>query len=79
MLKKITELYNHNNLNYTLKNISNSNWIRSLIPYLKNDKKNTDEKINFLLLKKIGQADKPNKFKISLSDLRKYCKTISQY
>ena len=42
-------------------------------------KKNTDEKINFLLLKKIGQADKPNRFKISLSDLRKYCKTISQY
>ena len=79
VLNKITELYNHNNLNYTLKNISNSNWIRSLIPYLKNDKKNTDEKINFLLLKKIGQADKPNKFKISLSDLRKYCKTISQY
>ena len=79
VLNKITELYNHNNLNYTLKNISNSNWIKSLIPYLKNDKKNTDEKINFLLLKKIGQADKPNKFKISLSDLRKYCKTISQY
>ena len=79
VLNKITEIYNHNNLNYTLKNISNFNWIRSLIPYLKNDKKNTDEKINFLLLKKIGQADKPNKFKISLSDLRKYCKTISQY
>ncbi len=79
VLNKITELYNRNNLNYTLKNISNSNWIKSLIPFLKNDKKNTDEKINFLLLKKIGQADKPNKFKISVKDLRKYCKTISQY
>ena len=79
VLSKITELYNNNNLNYTLKNIYSSNWIKSLIPFLKNDKKNTDEKVNFLLLKKIGQADKPNKFKISLVDLRRYCKTISQY
>ena len=46
---------------------------------LKQDKKNDDEKINFLLLKKIGMADSPNKFRISTSDLKKYCKTISQY
>ena len=62
-----------------IKNISNYNWVKSLIPFLKNDKKNNDEKINFLLLKKIGQTDKPNKFKISTKDLLKYCKTISQY
>ena len=42
-------------------------------------KKNTDEKINFLLLKKIGQADKPNKFKISIANLKKYFEIISQY
>ena len=78
-LKKVRDLYSENNLLYTLKNISNPRWIRSLIPYLKNDKKNDDEKINFLLLKKIGQTDKPNNFKISTVQLNKYCKTMSQY
>ena len=78
-LKEVSKLYIDNNLDYTLKNISNSNWIKSLIPFLRNDKKNSDEKINFLLLKKIGQAEKPNKSKISSKDLVTYCKTISQY
>ena len=78
-LKKVHNLYKDNNLTYTLNKISNVNWVRSLIPFLKQDKKNDDEKINFLLLKKIGMADSPNKFRISTSDLKKYCKTISQY
>ena len=78
-LKKVSDIYKKNNLNYTLKNISNANWIKNLIPFLKHDKKNDDEKINFLLLKKIGLTDLPNKFKISNSELKKYCKTISQY
>jgi 3-dehydroquinate synthase/shikimate kinase/3-dehydroquinate synthase len=78
-LNKVINLYAKNNLIYTLKNISKFNWLKSLIPFLKNDKKNTDEKINFLLLKKIGQADNPNKFKISSNEFLKYCKTISQY
>ena len=79
ILNTVTKLYAKNNLTYTLKKISNPKWIKSLIPYLKNDKKNVDEKINFLLLKKIGQADKPNKFKISISNLKNYFDTISQY
>ena len=78
-LNKVLDLYSENNLTYTLKNISNPNWIKSLIPYLKNDKKNNDDKINFLLLKKIGKTDKPNKFKISTVKLKKYCETISRY
>ena len=78
-LHEVMKLYADNNLNYTLKSIYNPNWIKSLIPYLKNDKKNVDEKINFLLLKKIGQTDRPNRFKISLPALRKYCEIISRY
>ena len=78
-LKRVNDLYNKNNLTYTLKNISNEKWIKSLIPHLKHDKKNNDDKINFLLLKKIGKTDLPNKFKISTEKLKKYCKTIAQY
>ena len=78
-LDEIISLYKKNNLMYTLKNISDPKWIKGLIPYLSQDKKNDDEKINFLLLKKIGKTDLPNKFKISTKELRKYCKIIAQY
>ena len=79
ILKIIKDLYIKNNLTYTLKNVSKIKWIKSLIPFLKNDKKNNDERINFLLLKTIGKTDLPNKFKISSSELKKYCKFIFQY
>ncbi len=79
VLKRITDLYKKNNLVYTLNNISNEKWITSLIPFLKQDKKNDDEKINFLLLKEIGKTGLPNKFKISTSQIKKYCKAISLY
>ena len=78
-LKQVMSLYEKNNLTYTLKNIDSSKWIEGLIPFLKQDKKNNDEKINFLLLKRIGKTDLPNKFKISTTELKKYCNTISQY
>ena len=42
-------------------------------------KKNNDEKINFLLLNKIGKTELPNKFKISIKNLEKYSKAIAQY
>ena len=70
-LKEVMYLYKKNNLLYTLKEISKPTWIRSLIPFLKNDKKNDDEKINFLLLKQIGKTSLPNKFKISTKELKK--------
>ena len=55
------------------------NSINKLIPYLKNDKKNNDNKINFILLKKIGKTTLPNKYKISLNNLKKISKTIAKY
>ena len=79
VLKRILKIYSTNNLAYVLKNNSSYKWIKSLIPYLKNDKKNNDEKINFLLLNRIGKTELPNKFKISIKNLEKYSKTIAQY
>ena len=35
------------------------------------DKKNNDNKINLILLKKIGQTTEPNKFKVSRAELKK--------
>ena len=55
------------------------NLINKLIPFLKNDKKNEDEKINFILLKNIGTTTQPNKNKISIKNLKQNVKKITQY
>ena len=76
--EEIKNIYDNNNLSYTYKNYLNFNAINSLIPYLKNDKKNNDDKINFILVEKIGKTSLPNKNKISLSGLKLLSKSISQ-
>ena len=62
----------------TFKKYSKQNSITKLIPYLKNDKKNNDNKINFILLKTIGKTALPNKSKISIDNLKKLSKAISE-
>ena len=79
IVDEIKQIYNTNNLDYTYKKYSNQNEIKSLIPYLKNDKKNNDNNINFILLKKIGNTALPNKHKISLTNLKKLSKSIALY
>ena len=76
---KIKEIYKNNNLNYTLKKYNNSKEIFNLIPFLKNDKKNNDDEVNFILLKKIGKTALPNKYKISIRELKSNIKQFIQY
>ena len=78
-LDKIKEIYELNELNYTFKKYINIKEINNLIPYLKNDKKNNDEKINFILLKKLGKTTMPNKYKIPLKELKSKVKYFSRY
>ena len=78
-IDEIKQIYDENNLSYTYKKYSNQNSVDNLIPFLKNDKKNNDDKINFILLKKIGQTALPNKYKISLKNLKEISKSIAQY
>ncbi len=79
VLREIEKIYYENNLGYTIKRFSSRNKIKTIIPYLKNDKKNNDNKINFILLKNIGKTTLPNKFKMSLENVRKLSNSISQY
>ncbi len=71
VLNDIMKIYKENGLDYTFKKYSKFKEIKNLIPYLKNDKKNNDSKINFILLKKIGKTAMPNEYKISPSQLKK--------
>ena len=66
------------NLKYTFKKYNNTKSIVSLIPFFKNDKKNDDDRINFILLKRIGRTTVPGKFKISTQNLKKQSKSIAQ-
>ena len=79
VLRRISNIYHQNNLAYTFKKYSNQSNIKKLIPYLRNDKKNDDDKINFILLKNIGKTAMPNNSKMSISNLKKLTKSISQY
>ena len=76
-LKSIEEIYRSNNLKYTINKYSKVGTITGLIKYLKNDKKNDDDKINFILLRDIGKTTLPNKFKISVKELKRHCKSIA--
>ena len=71
-LNEIVNIYRENDLSYTFKKFSNYKSVNELIPFLKNDKKNDDKKINFILLKSIGKTAQPNKNKINLMDLKKF-------
>ncbi len=79
VLNQIKNIYIKNNLDFAYKKYDHSKSIQKLIPYLKNDKKNNDDKINFILLKNIGRTALPNKSKISIKNFSKIIKTISQY
>jgi 3-dehydroquinate synthase len=79
ILDELKDLYIKNKLNYTYRKYSKQSSIKKLIPYLKNDKKNNDDNINFILIKKIGKTTLPNKNKISINNLKKLSKAISQY
>ena len=79
ILNRILNIYSKNNLEYTFKKYKHQSSIYQLIPFLKNDKKNNDDKVNFILLKNIGKTALPNQSKISISNLKKLCKAISQY
>ena len=76
-LNIIRKIYTNNYLDFTYKKYNDQKSILKLIPYLKNDKKNNDKKINFILLKKIGKTLLPNKSKISLNKLKKMSRDIS--
>ena len=78
-LSQIKNIYIKNKLDFTFKKYSNQSSINNLIPYLKNDKKNDDNKINFILLKNIGKTALPNQSKISIKNLKNISKAISQY
>ena len=48
------------------------NEVNKIISFMKKDKKNINEKINLILLKKIGKTTKPNSFSINSNEVKKF-------
>ena len=78
-LNQLVEIYKKNKLEYTFKKYKNLKEILKLINYLKNDKKNNDDRINFILLKKIGKTSIPGKHKMTISELKNCIKYFNKY
>tara|TARA_B100000965_G_scaffold281508_1_gene239397 strand:+ start:4211 stop:5326 length:1116 start_codon:yes stop_codon:yes gene_type:complete len=70
-LNLLKDIYLRNNLNHDLKKILKKNENNKIINFMKNDKKNNDNKINLILLKKIGVTSKPGSYKISINEIKK--------
>jgi 3-dehydroquinate synthase len=70
-LNELKKIYHSNNLNYDIKKFFKKSEYKKIANYMSSDKKNNDKKINLILLKKIGQTTKPNRYKISSTELKK--------
>ena len=55
-----------------INNIFKRSEINKIIYFMKKDKKNVDEKINLILLNKIGKTTKPNNFILSSNKIKKF-------
>jgi 3-dehydroquinate synthetase len=71
-LKLIKKHYKNLNLPYKFSMYFKKNKINKIIYFMKKDKKNTNKKINLILLKKIGKTTKPNNFDIDGQKLKRF-------
>ena len=46
--------------------------VGKIVNFMKKDKKNLDEKINLVLIKKIGKTTQPNSFAVHSSEIKKF-------
>ena len=74
-LKELILIKNHYlslNLPMNIKKFFKNKEINKIVYFMKKDKKNSNEKINLILLKKIGETTKPNSIAIGSGELRKF-------
>ena len=60
------------NLPNRIEKFFNKNEINKIISFMKKDKKNVNEKINLILINKIGRASKSSSFNISTNEIKKF-------
>lgn len=71
-LNLIRKHYSDLNLPMNIKENFNKKEVKKIIYFMKKDKKNLNEKINLILLKKIGKTTMPNTFFINHKEIEKF-------
>ena len=71
-LMLIKKHYYNLNLNQNFKQKFKKNEINKIINFMKQDKKNLSDKINLILIKKIGKTTKPNSIHVNSKELKKF-------
>ena len=71
-LTLIKKHYQSLNLPMKIKKFFKKKEINKIISFMKHDKKNLNEKINLILIKKIGKVTQPNSFAINSSEIKKF-------
>ena len=71
------EIYEKNKFNFKLENYFQKKEYKKILDFMVNDKKNNDEKINFILLKNIGKTSLPGKHKLNIKELKKIFNQIT--
>ena len=68
----IKKHYSDLKLLMNIKKIFNKHEVNKIVYFMKKDKKNTNENINLILLKKIGKTTKPKKITLKNSEIKKF-------
>ncbi len=75
-LEDILNIYDKNFLKYDFNKFIRKNNLNKFVNLMKKDKKNSDEKINFMLLKRIGRTTPPDSQKIASEHIKDFLKSI---
>ena len=76
-LKEIEKIYKSNNLPYSLMNFFKNKDLNNIVNFMVNDKKNIDNMISLILLRKIGKTTAPGEIRMSLNQMKSVIKKIS--
>ena len=76
-LNEIENIYQTNKLPSNLNQYFKKNELVKIVKYMINDKKNNDNKISLILLKKIGQTTNPGSVKMSFNEMKKFINKIN--
>ena len=74
-LSSIKKHYSNLKLLTNIKKVFKENEINKIVSFMKKDKKNLNEKINLILLKKIGKTCNPNQISLKDYEIKKFLKS----
>ena len=75
----IKKHYKNLNLIGNIKNFFKKSDINKIVYFMKKDKKNLNDKINLILIKKIGKTMRPNSFTLKNTELKKFLISCFSY